>query len=178
MLWQAGELSTTLDQKLSTFHSSRLIPVNEDVKEFYFSMIQKNPNFKGAHAHWLMLTLYENLKLPKESQQKICKETFMTIPLVIYTKKDFYLLDAINEQIAEFQAVGLISLWQYEDFDKRYFNTKQAKQPKVLSTNQLMGSFQVLTFGHLIAIVVFTFELALYYIENRYKRHEILSAFS
>lgn len=125
-------------------------------------ILQNNPSFKGACGSWQMLSLYENLQMTKENQRSICRETVMTIPLVIYTKKDFYLLDALNEKIEMFKASGLIRFWQYQDVDKALLRTKESREPKVFTINELLGSFKLLFVGLGFSLIGFMIEICFY----------------
>lgn len=87
------------------------------------------------------------------------KEIFVTIPIVLYTQKDFYLLNAINTQIMNLKAAGFIDFWHKQDIDKRKSNVKKSKQPKVLTMNQLLGCFQLMFGGCVMSFIVFLTEL-------------------
>jgi hypothetical protein len=78
---------------------------------------------------------------------------------VIYTKKNFFLLDAMNEKIEQLKAAGLIEFWLFQEIDKNIINVKEAVQPKVLSLQHLSGCFQILLFGLVFSAVVFMIEL-------------------
>lgn len=70
----------------------------------------RESTFKGAILRSLNSILYSN-QLNYANQKMItfiCKEHFMSIPVVIFTRKNFYLLESINEKISIFQAAGLI----------------------------------------------------------------------
>lgn len=73
----------------------------------------------------------------------------------------------------QFEATGLIGFWQFQDFDKRYFNTKEAKKAKVLTTNQLIGSFQVLAFGYCVSFFALTLEISFNFIKNAIMRSKV-----
>lgn len=81
----------------------------------------------------------------------------MVSPTVIYTKKDFYLMDAINHGIDLFKSAGLVDFWRSQDTEKR--PSIQAEQgAKLLTMNQLMGSFMILIFGCVAGFVAFLAE--------------------
>lgn len=122
--------------------------------------INSDPTFKGAMGRPLMKVIYLNQMSPKENRNHICKDVFMTISVVIFTKKDFYLLDKINNEIGKFQASGLIDFWhnqnvnrEVEDKDKRY--------PTVLKLTQLLSCFQLLFVGFLVSFLIFISEIFL-----------------
>lgn len=74
----------------------------------------------------------------------------------MFTRKDFYLLDAIDEKIALFKSAGLIDLWRYRGQDSKQTKTNL---PKVLKLYQLTGCFYVLIFGSFISFCVFLLEV-------------------
>lgn len=82
----------------------------------------------------------------------------MAIPIVIYTRKNFYLLKAINEKIEIFKAAGLIDYWYSLSFAKD-FSKREAHPPKILTLRHLSGSFQVLAGGCLVSLMVLMCEL-------------------
>lgn len=77
------------------------------------------------------------------------------LPVVIYSTKRFYLLEALNEKIEIFKSAGLIDVWHYQDVDKDFIKVRIVEAPKVLSLHQLVGSFQLLGSGYAIALVAF-----------------------
>jgi hypothetical protein len=88
----------------------------------------------------------------------------MAIPIVIYTRNNFYLLKAMNEKIEIFKAAGLIEYWYSLSFTQD-FSKREANPPKILTLHHLFGSFQVWVGGCLVGIFVFICEL----FSNKYK---------
>lgn len=86
---------------------------------------------------------------------------------MIYSKKNFYLLDALDEKIDILKAAGLIEFWHFQDVDKRFLNVKEPKDPKVLTTKHLMGCFHILFFGCVASFMVLLFELLLTKMKTR-----------
>lgn len=100
-----------------------------------------------------------NQKNDKISRYEICKEFVTTIPVVIYTKKDFYLLNALDEKIRLLKAAGLIDFWNFQDVDKRFLNDPDPKTPKTLQLHHLFGCFQILIAGWLVGLANFVVEI-------------------
>lgn len=88
----------------------------------------------------------------------ICRENFMTIPIVIYTRKNFYLLNAINVKIEQLKAAGLIEYWYSLAFTKELKRHKK-NPPKVFTFRHLSGCFQIWIGGCVISFCVFFVEL-------------------
>lgn len=85
----------------------------------------------------------------------------MNIPIVIYTQKDFFLLDALNEKLGTLKASGLINFWHKQQVPEDISSSNEFKLPKVLNLHHLMGSFQILIFGLVSSIFAFISELLL-----------------
>lgn len=128
-------------------------------KEFYLMKIRNDSSFNGAYGLTMSHILYFNQKSSRNSHVKVCKDIVMITPIVIYAQKDFYLVDAINDKIETFKAAGLIDFWRYQDLEKRIIIDDDKKYPKVLTLNQLMGSFEILLLGFVGSSFVFCFEL-------------------
>ena len=118
-----------------------------------------DPSFKGVFLRSLTGVLYSNQKNYKTSVFLICKEKFMTLPVVIYVRKGFYLLEQLNEKIEQLQTAGLIEYWHSEIFDKRYLNIKESNEPKPINIEHLTGGFILLLIGCLIAFCAFIYEI-------------------
>lgn len=138
--------------------------MNASQREMKLKKIQNDPFFKGAVTRSAETTLYINQNRAKEDRFKICKEIMMTIPIVMYTKKDFYLLDAINLKIHYLKAAGLVDFWHSQNINVGLLNVKKSKQPKVLSFEKLQGCFTILFYGSFFSLIVFVFEKCSFYL--------------
>lgn len=85
----------------------------------------------------------------------------MTVPVVIMTKKDFYLLDRINDKIELLKAAGLINFWHLQGIDIGKIRHKEKKPAGKLSVARLFGCFNILIFGCFVGFVAFLYELIL-----------------
>lgn len=121
--------------------------------------IRSDPNYKGGQIEPLAKILYMNhlADIMKEPRYQICKEVFMMIPIVIYTQKDYHLLNEINIKLQTFETAGLINYWSFERNFNRVHDIKQIR--KALTLDHLKGAFQILWFGSLIGVIVFILEL-------------------
>lgn len=139
------------------FFSLALISSGE--KAFYLTKIQTDSKFKGAYIRSLKKTLYFNQLSGKESRFTICREFYMTVPLVAYTLKNFYLLESLDKKIEIFVSVGLIDYWHNQAIDERLQKMERQTYPKILGMEHLAGCFQILLVGFILSFVVFLFEL-------------------
>jgi hypothetical protein len=121
--------------------------------------ISTNSHFDGALLRSLTGALYSNQINYNKTQQLICKEIFMTFPVVIYLAKDFYLTEAINEKITYLQASGLIEYWHSQIIDPRYHNVQESKQPKGIKIEHLSGCFYIWMMSLLFSCLIFLFEV-------------------
>lgn len=80
----------------------------------------------------------------------------MSISIVMYTQKNFYLTEALNEKISLFQAAGLIQYWHI--YERKNF-IDNSNPPKILTFHQLLGAFQILLCGCGISALVFIAEI-------------------
>ena len=104
-----------------------------------------------------------NQKLPKELRHeglKICKEVIVTIPAVIYTRKDFYLLQELNHRLSIIKNSGLIDFWNFQEMDQVNDKTS-AVETKKLMMDDLIGCFQILIFGLIASFAAFVIEMIL-----------------
>lgn len=127
-------------------------------KEFYMERVRTDPSYKAAYGISLLELLYLNQLKMKDSRYKICKQVLLTVPVVIYTRKDFFLIDALGSKVEKMKAAGLVEFWLFRDVDKDFLNYKGKTPPVVLTIARLTGCFQILLIGLTIASVVFVFE--------------------
>lgn len=130
-----------------------------DKVDVYMNKIQSDSSFKGAFGRSFLRVIFNNLRKPRHLRDKICNEVFLTIPVVIYSQLDYFLLDKLNEKIEMLQAAGLIEFWHYKGIDKRILNDKDLNVLKVLKVNDFMGCFQTILAGWLCGVIVLAFEV-------------------
>lgn len=141
-------------------NSSRLISSKTEQLETQLGKFHSDPLYKGAYVISELAVLYRNQKFTKEdSRLTVCRDVIASYPVVIYTRKNFFLLDELNEKIALFKSAGLIGLWQMEDIDRRFLKIKESSNPEPLSVNHLMGSVYLLIMGYLFSLSLFLYEI-------------------
>lgn len=132
--------------------------ISSDDKDAYLNRIQTDSAFKGSYGQSVPRTSFLNQNLSEEMRFDVCPEYFLTIPLVIYTKKNFYLLDALSEKIEILKASGLIDFWQAQDVNREILNYKKPVFPKALELKIFLGCFEILLFGGFASLVLFILE--------------------
>ncbi|KAG5674082.1 hypothetical protein PVAND_004069 [Polypedilum vanderplanki] len=118
-----------------------------------------DPSFDGVFPRSLTGVMYSNQLNYNTSVYLICKEKFMTFSIVIYTRKGFFLLNALNDKIAQLQTAGLIDYWHSQIFDQRYLNIKESQEPKPTELHHLSGCFWLLIIGCTTGLVSFVCEI-------------------
>lgn len=132
--------------------------------------------FKGVFLRSLTGALYSNQLTYNTSVNLICKEKFMVFPVVIYTRKGFYLLNILNKKIIHLQAAGLIEYWHSEIIDERYLKIEESKEPKPIQVRHLSGGFSIWLIGCLIAFCAFVCEILYAKIISRALKFDMLFA--
>lgn len=127
-----------------------------DKKDFLLLELKKQ-GIEASLADQYLTVLYRN-QFNMNSTNHVCKEIFMTIPSTIYTSQDFYLIDAINENIENFKAAGFIDYWHFRLLDKRKLQAKETRNPKVIEMKHLSGCFHIWIFGSFVGTFVFIVE--------------------
>lgn len=84
----------------------------------------------------------------------------MTVPVVIYTRKDFFLVDAFNDKIDSIKAAGLVDRWHAQSFNSKLLNDKELEFHEALNLQHLSGCFQILIIGSILSAFVFLLEIS------------------
>lgn len=77
----------------------------------------------------------------ESDQNTICKDVLLTMPIVMYTQKDFPLVDSLNEKLGLVKTSGLVDYWTSYDIAKSLFKTDASVHPNVLTVGHFIGSF-------------------------------------
>lgn len=117
-----------------------------------------NSSYKGTVGQSLARLIYYFAISGSNLRRQVCKEIVYKAPIVIYTRKNFYLLDEINEKIGLFQSAGLILFWHSQYVDLQ-FQLKETNPPKVLTVDHLIGCFYVLLVGCALSIICLILEI-------------------
>ena len=114
------------------------------------------PEFKGAIITSLALVAYKNEVINNKVPVLICKEQLMSLPQVIYFKKNHYLVLTFNEKISMLNAAGLVDYWTKKYTKMKYIHgIETPREPKKLKISQLYGGFQIWLGGLGIGFILF-----------------------
>lgn len=127
----------------------------------------RESTFEGAMVSGLNEILIISQNNEYNFTFKFCKERLMGIPIVIYFKKNYFLIPEINKVIRNLNSGGLIEKWHYNYIDKRYLKkADDLAGPKVITVGHLSGSFQVWACGCMLAIICFLAEIMYHRFKN------------
>lgn len=113
---------------------------------------------KVAFALSYPQTIYYNQDRPKGLRDEISNEIFLAVPIVIYTRKDFFMLHTLDKEIDKLKTAGLIDHWNSEDIHFEILKEKDPRDPKLLTLTQLTGCFQLFLFGSFVSFATFVGE--------------------
>lgn len=148
-----------LQRLLANLIICRSVIFDPEKREEITNKISTNPKFKGTLFRSLAGTLYNNQLHFNETKSLICKEIFLTIPVVIYFPKNFYLKNAVNHQLEFLHAGGLIYYWDIAIYDERYRKVREDKHPRGMNIHGLSGCFYIYIITCCIACVAFVAEV-------------------
>ncbi|CRK92117.1 CLUMA_CG005842, isoform A [Clunio marinus] len=118
-----------------------------------------NPKFKGALFNYMTQVFYLNQLNYKEFSYRICKEKFLSNPMVFYFQKDFYLVNEFNDKMNDLKENGLINLWISKYVDKRFTNQKETLVGALpLNVHHLLAIFELWIGGLVISFIIFILE--------------------
>ena len=101
---------------------------------------------QAAYMTSLTDVIYRNQKTYKSFVLKVCKEELLTVNIVMYFPKNFYLKGAIDNKLSELATSGFLKHWIDKYVDVRYLNIRNGvKGPKNLKLNHLFGIFNTLS---------------------------------
>jgi hypothetical protein len=91
------------------------------------------------------------------SNCRILNEIISINPVVLYFRKNHFLIDSFNEKLSLYRSAGLIEFF-ITLYIKKSFASNDQPGPKVLTLYDLSGGFKVWLFGLAIATAVFLLE--------------------
>lgn len=118
-----------------------------------------DPDVKGVLGRSVLKMLHWNKIHSKGTRISFCKEIYLTASVVVFSRKNFYLLDAMNEKIEQLVQFGFITFWYRENFNTDFSKAKLSKSPKVLTLRHLMGCFYILLVGCSASFLIFVIEM-------------------
>lgn len=115
--------------------------------------------FKGGLLSSEEHTAYLNAEVFPDKYFHCADEVVSTFNLCIYMHRQSCLSEEINQYILSFKSTGLLDAWVKKFVDRKYLKERVTSEPKVLVNEQLLGTYEVLVFGLLLASLVFLLEV-------------------
>jgi hypothetical protein len=152
---------------LSHYSYFDIINVNPDLAKITQIFIKNNTNtstiniFSGEKTA-LVTTITNLISFSQDHKSfpyKICKEHLVTVNVVFYYTKNFFLRTKLDMHIGSLVSAGLIEHWKSKYDNMRFWNYQTKIGPRVLSVDHLIGSFYILGFGYLCATIVLLIEI-------------------
>lgn len=145
----------------------RVIQVTSEEFAEIAEKVRRDPTFKGVVGRSLSRIHYLNKIESNHEPFNVAKEVFVTFSVVVFTRKNFFLIRALNEKIETMKAAGLVEFWYYQHVDKRPLQAKDTKQPRALTTQNMIGCFHILIFGWILSLTAFVVERLINYLRIR-----------
>lgn len=142
-----------------------MVPVAEE--DNLLERIQRDASFKGANGMSLTTILYKNQFRPEKLRFHISKEVYLMMPIVIYSRKNFFLMSSLNGEIELLKSVGLIDNWKFKESRAEAASSSgKSKPPKIYTLERLQASFEILIFGCIASVLMFVLELTFSFIRK------------
>jgi hypothetical protein len=129
-----------------------------------------DPNFKGVVFQYITNALYSNQQNFKRFTYKICPEPLMTNHLIIYFRKNFYLVDEISERILRLRSTGIFNFFISKYAEAKFMKVDSDNTgPSQLTVYHFIGIIQLWIFGLGVSSVLFLVEVCVHWIRRRKK---------
>jgi hypothetical protein len=117
-------------------------------------------SFKGGVVGTSDFVIYLNKLNFGNFSYKILDEFVDMVPIVIYFRKHSNLDKAFNKKLEMLKSSGLVEYFTNNFMNQKYLRIKDEPQgPKTLTVKTLSGGLQLVIFGWLTSIAVFTYEV-------------------
>lgn len=104
------------------------------------------------------LNLLEYSRTHQLFPYKICPENLMTINIVLYFPKNYYLRETFDSKIGQLVSTGFVEHWlKMYDYTSRWKSTR--KGPRAIRLQHVKGSFYLLICGYLAGIIIMFAEM-------------------
>lgn len=129
------------------------MPATTDIIKF--SEKTFDPLFKGG----VVIPFESGFQANKDNAKfKLLDEVIATIPIVIYFRKNSYLVEPFNEQLRAFISAGLIDHWNRLNSHNLKM-TQENVGPKVMASENIFCAFQLAFVGWFISFIALLIEI-------------------
>lgn len=134
----------------------------------------RSSSFKGTVVSGLSEILLLNQRNEYNFTFMFCQERVVGISIVMYFKKNFYLIPPINLVLRRLVSAGIVEHLHRKYLDKNLYSAKRrATEPKVLRLEHMLGCFQIWAAGCFISFIFFCTEFAFYLVKQKLNRVEM-----
>lgn len=120
----------------------------------------RSSSFDGSMVSGLCEILLLNQNNEYNFTFNFCKERVVGISIVMYFRKDFYLIPAINSVIRNLVSSGIVEHLHKKYLDEEKLSArKTSERPKNLKIDHVLGIFQILASGVLLSFICFVVEI-------------------
>lgn len=140
----------------------QLLKARKDIDHRVSSTSQMHVKLQDSSRNAYMSSRFYIMSLCRDNKTfpyKVVDENLLSISVVIYYRKDFYLKEAIDSKIRYILPSGIIEKWISENDYTKFWKRRKSKTPTVLTMDHLSGIFYVLAMGHITAIFIFCIEV-------------------
>lgn len=117
-------------------------------------------SFNGGVVSTDDIVMKFNKNYHKSFTLKVLEEVITSLPIVIYFRKNSYLVKTFDEKLGAIKSAGLVSYWTEIHLQPQFSKLKDVKVgPKKITVKTLKGAFQIIASGLLLSFLVFVFEL-------------------
>ena len=118
-----------------------------------------DPSIKYALIATTPFVHYKNQLNDRNATLTTCKEQLLTVPIVLYYRKNHYLVKEVNQKMSMINSAGLSDYWTKIYLEKTLKSDHKSKRElQKLNLQQLYGSFQIWIGGCIIGLLTFVGE--------------------
>ena len=144
--------------EIKRLYMRRIIINTNEVPAIREKMV--DPYFQGGLLSSLEQIVYFNKINRRNFTVIVCPERLFTFQYSIYLQKHSHLTHRIDGELSQYQTNGFITHVERQYVQERFMHPeKPQREPKALVMKQLFGSFLILGFGLLSAVVIGAIEL-------------------
>lgn len=119
-----------------------------------FSSIKPAPQY-SAVISTTSSVFVEKSKINQTAEFQICKESFFTVSVVIYYRKNYFLIESINNVMNKLVSAGLVEYWHRKFVNEDYSKLRRNENRSAMTFDHLKGIIQLWAFCCCCSIICF-----------------------
>jgi hypothetical protein len=129
----------------------------------------RTSSFKGTLVSGLNEILLLNQRNEYNFTFNFCKERVVGISIVMYFKKNFFLIPALNSVLRNLVSAGIPEYLHKRYLDENILSARKTNGPKALNFHLALGCFQIWFVGCVVSFVCFIAELICGFLIEKFK---------